>query len=220
MKYELNTLYNMDCMEAMKYIPDKYFDLAIVDPPYGIGLNHNIGRRKGQRHSPYKKADWDNEPPTERYFNELFRISRNQIIFGANHFISKFAKDSAGWIVWDKMISEKTTFSMGELIWTSFDRLLKIYTVSNTGGANTEEKIVPSQKPVELYKLILRDYAAAGMKLVDTHAGSGTSMIACYDMGIDCIAFEKDQNTFTQAFLRVENHKRQAVFEEVRQLGL
>lgn len=209
MKYELNKLYNMDCMEAMKDIPDKYFELAIVDPPYGIGVGCNIGRRKGEKKSPYEKADWDKEPPEPEYFAELFRISANQVIFGANHFISRFAKDSRGWIVWDKKIDEKTSFSMGELIWTSFDRVLKIVRCSNTGGANDIVKIVPSQKPVEVYKWILKTYASAGDKVVDTHAGSGSCEIACFDLGFDWIAFEKETSTFVKAQKRLADHEAQ-----------
>lgn len=94
--------YNMDCQDGMKEFPDKYFELAIVDPPYGININNNIGRRKGDKHSTYKKVMWDSQPPKQEYFNELFRVSQNQIIWGANHFIELINKNSSCWIVWDK----------------------------------------------------------------------------------------------------------------------
>ena len=122
---ELNRIYNMDCMEGMRQIPDKYFELAIVDPPYGININNNMGRRKGDKHSDYKKVTWDSDAPTAEYFAELMRVSQNQIIWGANHFISRMPYDSPCWLCWDKGFSSDVSFASFELAWTSFNQASK-----------------------------------------------------------------------------------------------
>ena len=120
-----NRAFNMDCMEAMRSMPDQCFDLAVVDPPYGIKISNNMGRRKGERPSEYKKVTWDDAPPPPEYFTELVRVSKNQIIFGANHFVSLIpAADSSCWICWDKGFSSEVSFASFELAWTSFDRPL------------------------------------------------------------------------------------------------
>ncbi len=153
------TLHNMDNMEFMRTVPDKYFDLAIVDPPYGIGVNHSMGRRKGDKHSGHKPAVWDCEPPKMDYFGELFRVSKNQIIWGANHFISRMPLDSPCWMMWDKGFSEELSFAQFELAWTSFESTAKKYeTPTNVPGV---KKIHPTQKPVALYKWLLKNYAVA-----------------------------------------------------------
>jgi len=195
----------MDCMEALKEIPDNYFELAIVDPPYGIGINHNMGRRKGNKHSDYKKVNWDNEPPNENYFNELIRVSKNQIIWGANHFISKIPFDSSCWIVWDKLFSEDVSFSMVELAWTSFDSVSKRYTQSS----QQRIRIHPTQKPIELYEWLLNNYAKQGDKILDTHVGSASSLIACYNLGFDYMGFEIDKDYYDMAINRIDNRKNQ-----------
>lgn len=216
MKYELNKLYNVDCVEAMKEIPDKYFELAIVDPPYGIGINHNMGRRKGDKKSDYKKVIWDDKAPEAIYFEELQRVSKNQIIWGANRFISRNPVDSSCWIVWDKLFSEEVSFASVELAWTSFKTVAKRIALSS----KQSDRIHPTQKPVALYKWLLNNYAKKGDKILDTHVGSASSLIACYDMGFDYLGFELDKDYYNAATERIKNHKSQIVFEEVRQLGL
>lgn len=205
MKYELNNFYNEDCLEAMKQIPDKYFDLAIVDPPYGININNNIGRRKGDKKSKYKKAYWDDKPPNEYYFRELMRISKNQIIWGANHFISNMPYNSSCWILWDKKFSEDVTFAQFEMAWTSFNSTTKKYDQSS----NQQNRIHPTQKPVELYEWLLKNYAKQGDKILDTHVGSASSLIACYNLGFDYIGFELDKEYYDLACKRIEARKNQ-----------
>ena len=190
----ISEVYNMDCIAGMKEYPDKYFDLAIVDPPYGIGVNHNMGRRKGDKNSDYKKAYWDNEPPELEYFLELFRVSKNQIVWGANHFISRMPYDTPCWLMWDKKFSDEVTFAQFELAWTSFNSTCKKY---DKFPNNSEEKrFHPTQKPIGLYDWILLKYASKGDKILDTHLGSGSSRIAAYRNGFDFIGFEIDKDYY------------------------
>ena len=200
---ELNKLYNMDCMEGMKQFPDKYFELAIVDPPYGIGINHNMGRRKGDKRSDYKKVNWDNEIPTAKYFKELYRVSQNQIIWGANYYSMPPTKS---FIVWRKPhISEQMSFSMLEYAWSSFDKTAKEW----IGMSNEEDRIHPTQKPVKLYEWLLKNYAKPGDKILDTHVGSASSLIACHRSGFQYIGFEIDEDYFKAATERLEAEKAQ-----------
>jgi site-specific DNA-methyltransferase (adenine-specific) len=192
-------------MIKMAEYPDKFFDLAIVDPPYGIGVNHNMGRRKGDRPSNYKPATWDNEAPNEAYFKELFRISANQIIWGANHFISKMPYDSSCWLMWDKGFSEEVTFAQFELAWTSFTSTCKKFDML----PNLSYRIHPTQKPIALYKWLLKNYATPDMKIIDTHLGSGSSAIAAYDFGCDFVGCEIDKEYFDAAVKRFNIHKMQ-----------
>jgi len=201
----------MDCMEGMKQIPDKYIDLAIVDPPYGIGAN-KMRLGNGKRIIYRGKEDWDKQPPSEEYFNELFRVSKNQIIWGANHFISKMPIDSSCWIFWDKGTGNND-FADGELAWTSFKTPVRKYFKSWV-GANAKEKheldrIHPTQKPIELYEWILKNYAKKGDKVLDTHVGSASSLIACYQMGFDYVGFELDKEYYNKANKRLESVKSQ-----------
>lgn len=185
-----STVYNMDCVEAMRQMPDKCFDLAVVDPPYGISINHNMGRRKINKPSKYKKVDWDSAPPVDEYFDELFRVSKNQIIWGANYFHMPPTKC---FIVWRKQqISESVSFSMLEYAWSSFDETSKEW----IGLSNEPNKIHPTQKPVALYRWIFKHYAKMGDKILDTHLGSGSSRIAAYDAGLDFVGFEIDKDYF------------------------
>lgn len=194
---ELNQLYNMDCMEGMKQFPDKYFELAIVDPPYGININHNMGRRKGDKHSSYKKVTWDSQPPTAEYFNELFRVSQNQIIWGANYFQ---LPPNKCFIVWKKpQISEEVSFSMCEYAWASFDSTAKIVEIYG----QEFDRIHPTQKPIKLYAWLLDKYAKPGDKILDTHVGSASSLIACHNYGFDYIGFELDKDYYEKAQQRL-----------------
>ena len=203
-------LLNVDCMEYMATVPDKYFDLAIVDPPYGIGVNHNMGRRKGDAASDYKKAYWDNVSPDVKYFNELFRVSKNQIVWGANHFISKMPKDSSCWILWDKMFSEDVSFAQYEMAWTSFDSVCKKF----TKDPKSADRIHPTQKPIALYKWILHNYAKEGDKILDTHGGSMSSAIACHQMGFDLTLCELDKDYYEAGVKRFkEQTLQQSLFK-------
>jgi site-specific DNA-methyltransferase (adenine-specific) len=202
-KTDLLDLRLCDNMELMKQYPDKHFDLAICDPPYGINVNHNMGRRKGQKSSKHKKAYWDNEPPTSQYFIELQRVSQNQIIWGANHFISIMPKQNAScWVMWDKMFSDEVTFAQFELAWTSFESTCKKFTTS----PNQLDRIHPTQKPVALYKWLLHNYAKQGDKILDTHIGSGSIAIACHDYGFHLTGCELDKDYFESMTLRVQSH--------------
>ena len=191
-------------MELMKRYPDKYFDLAIVDPPYGININNNMGRRKGDKHSGHKKVKWDNEIPNQKYFNELFRVSKNQIIWGGNYFPLPL---KGSWLFWDKLMPEEMSFSMGELAWMTFGNTLRKITLKHHGFINGDNiKIHPTQKPVALYKWILDKYAKQGDKILDTHLGSGSIAIACHDYGFDLTACELDKEYYDKAIERIKNH--------------
>jgi len=164
------TFYNADCMEIMKTFKDKEFDLAIVDPPYGIGDKFKGGKTGKMNFNEIVNKDWDKVPPTE-YFNELMRVSKNQIIWGGNYFN---LPPTRCFIVWDKIISDDFSLAMAELAWTSFDKLAKIIKLQ----VPKDGKIHPTQKPVDLYDWILTKYAKENFKILDTHLGSGSIAIA------------------------------------------
>ena len=210
---------NRDCMEAMREFPDKFFDLAIVDVPYGIGesSNDNAGRSCLAKSKNYGKKDWDNEPPAEEYFRELVRVSKNQIIWGANHFISRIPYDSPCWIVWDKDNGEND-FADCELAWTSFKTAVRKFKFKWHGMLqqdmkNKEKRIHPTQKPVKLYKWLLTNYAKQGDKILDTHLGSGSSRIAANDLGFDFYGYELDKDYFEAQVERYKNHVSQTVIK-------
>ena len=207
------TITNEDNMELMARYPDKYFDLAIVDPPYGIGINISMGRRKGDKKSDYHKfAGNDSDIPSAKYFDELFKVSKNQIIWGANYMISKIKKDSQGWIVWNK-IQREFTMSDAEIAWTSFDKTIRCFDLSRGGAMGDHnkygDKLHPTQKPVALYKWLLDKYAKPNDKILDTHLGSGSIAIACHDYGFDLTACELDKEYFDKAMQRINNHTAQ-----------
>ena len=193
-------VFNMDCMEGMAQYPDKYFELAIVDPPYGIDMDGPIGGSILAKVTNHKKKSWDKKCPDIEYFNQLIRVSKNQIIWGANHFISKIPYDSSCWIVWDKENGDNY-FADCELAYTSFKtsvRKLKFKWAGMLQGdmKNKENRIHPTQKPVKLYKWLLTNYAKPGDKILDTHLGSGSSRIAAYDLGFDFTGYELDKDYF------------------------
>jgi len=233
------TLLNKDCMTVMSGYPDKYFDLAIVDPPYGIDRANNvltIGKNTSRknsyvRRSDYKGKKWDNKSPDKCYFIELLRVSKNQIIFGANHFIEDIPNaNSSCWIIWDK-VDALPTYASGEMAWTSFDSPMKIVPLRHSGfkrgiSVGKESKIMynipfsgamdihPTQKPVQLYKWLLKNYSKTTDKIIDTHGGSMSSVIACYDFGItEMVCCEIDKEYFDAAVKRFENHKLQQKIE-------
>ena len=201
-------LHHVDCMEYMRGLEDNAFELAIVDPPYGIGVNVSMGRRKGQKHSGYHKfAGGDIDPPDASYFKELQRVSKNQIIWGANHFISKLPQpaDSPCWVMWDKRFSEDVTFAQFELAWTSFTSSCKKYDKS----PNDKHRVHPTQKPVKLYQWLLKNYAKEGDRILDTHLGSGSSAIAAHYGGFDFVGCELDEDYFNAAKVRIDRETAQ-----------
>lgn len=200
-------LLNADCMEYMAGLPDKAFDLAIVDPPYGINVNHNMGRRAGNKASEYKPAVWDSEPPPVEYFVELQRVSANQIIWGANHFMDRIGKPSPCWLVWDKLFSEDVSFASCELAYTSFPTVTKRFKYSSARA----DGIHPTQKPVALYEWLLTNYAKPGQRILDTHLGSGSSAIAAYNLGFDFVGTELDADYYAAAVMRFEANKAQGM---------
>ena len=191
--------YNMDCMQGMKEFPDNYFDLAIVDPPYGINISNNMGRRKGDKNSAYPKAYWDNAIPTDDYFNELFRVSKHAIIWGGNYFKLPPTKC---FIVWRKpQISESMSFSMIEYAWTNLEGTAKEY----IGMSNEKDRIHATQKPIALYQWILNRYAHKNDIILDTHVGSASSLIACHRANHKFVGFELDEYYYKLANQRLKD---------------
>ena len=203
-------------MEYMATLEDNVFDLAIVDPPYGIGesnkqrKNRPCDRWKSAKNDiPYEKKEWDKKIPKYEYWDELFRVSKNQIVWGGNY-MTEYLKPSMGWIFWDKKNGE-TDFSDGELAWTSFNKALRKFEWLWNGfqKQKPEARIHPTQKPVQLYKWLLKNYAQEGDKILDTHLGSGSIAIACHDMKFDLVGCEIDKDYYDNAVQRYERHKRQ-----------
>ena len=228
----ISEVFAEDCLPRMKLFRDKEFDLAFIDPPYGInapnmsmGSNPNRNEKgqyggtstakklKGRLNSGGGKLknrmlnkseiDWDNEIPSDEYFNELFRISKNQIIFGGNYFPILWKNSTRGIGYWNK-IQPWDNFSQFELIWTSFDCPAFEIKLSNRGGNNAEEKIHPTQKPVELYHKLINKFCSENDKIIDTHLGSGSSRIACYNADLDFVGFEKNIDYFNLQEKRFE----------------
>ncbi len=195
------TITREDNMELMARYPDKYFDLAIVDPPYGI-LNKT--KRGGDHKFNMKEySQWDVKPNNE-YFNELFRVSKNQIIWGGNYFGQLWTRSeyNKGFIIWDKNQPETlNNFSMAEMAWSSLDKPSKIFRYSVRKNRN---KIHPTQKPVELYEWLLKMYVNQGDKVLDTHLGSGTIAIACYNAGISLTACEISETYYLSALEKIK----------------
>ena len=200
------TITNEDNMELMARYPDKYFDLAIVDPPYGLGdrLSNGGGKRKDDpSRLLYVDKKWDILPSSE-YWKELFRVSKNQVVFGANYFL-EYLPNTRGFVCWDKN-QAMPTLSACELVWTSFDKPAKIMTKSSTDL----ERFHPTQKPIYVYKFMF-DYCKTqpNDKILDTHLGSGSIAIACHDYGFDLTACELDKEYFDKAMQRINNHMAQ-----------
>ena len=199
------TITNEDNMQLMARYEDNHFDLAIVDPPYGININVSMGRRKGDKKSDYHKfAGNDSEIPSKQYFTELFRISKNQIIWGGNY-MTEHLKPTSCWLLWDKGFSEDVTFAQFEMAWSSFNSSAKKY----DKHPNQLNRIHPTQKPIALYEWILMRYAKEGDKILDTHLGSGSIAIACHNLGYDLTACELDKDYYEAAMKRIQQHKQQ-----------
>lgn len=187
-------------MELMARYPDNHFDLAIVDPPYGIGINKSgrLGHYGG------KGKKWDNKTPKDEYFKELFRVSKHQIIWGANYFNMP---PTRCFLIWDKEQPEDVSFASCEYAWTSFDKSAKTFYKRPQNADNV--RIHPTQKPVKLYEWLLKNYAKEGDKILDTHLGSGSIAIACHNMKFDLTACELDTEYFNAAMKRLEQHTKQ-----------
>lgn len=194
----INT-FNIDCMEFMRDKPDKFWDLAIVDPPYGIGEDGGKCRTRRSKKTNGNKKNWDTAVPDKSYFDELIRVSKNQIVWGGNYF-ANMLEPSRCWLYWQKELGGD--FADGELAWTSFDRVLKQY----KQRSETFNRIHPTQKPVKLYEWILSNYAKEGDKILDTHGGSGSICIACYNMDFDLDWCELDKEYYDIAVKRMNIH--------------
>lgn len=199
----MNIAYNMDCLAAMREMPDNAFDLAVVDPPYGI----KKGFQAKSRIAKYGQMDSVNDAkPSKEYFAELFRVSKNQIIWGYNH-LSDLLPSTKEFIFWYKH-QPVDTYSDGELAWTSFGKTAKCFDYPFFGGtgADKDGRIHPTQKPVALYSWIYQHYAKPGDKILDTHLGSGSSRIAAYDAGLDFVGYEIDKEYFDKQEERYQRH--------------
>lgn len=192
--------YNMDCMDGMKQFPDKFFDLAIVDPPYGLGIDgqkESISKNPKHNRKQHIRKSWDSSIPDKDYFYELFRVSKNQIIWGANYFVKYLNTGTKGWIVWDKG-QHGLTMSDCELAFSSFNCQTRVKIINRVELLN-EGTIHPTQKPIKLYEWLLNNYAKPGDKILDTHVGSASSLIACHKLGFEYVGFELDTDYFKAA---------------------
>ena len=197
------TIYNADCMDIMSRYEDDYFDLAVVDPPYGIGISSNPVRQQ------HKKKKWDDSIPQGEYFSELIRVSKNQIIWGGNYFFN-YLGNTQGFLIWDKKQPHNFSLAMCELAWTSIQKPAKMFRES---VLSEKGKIHPTQKPVRLYNWIYKNYAKEGQKILDTHLGSGSNAIAAHyaKMG-EFVGCELDKHYYEASISRICN--------ETKQLGL
>ena len=209
-------LYNQDCMEAMAGFDDNQFDLAIVDPPYGIGMGGNLNVNSKVN---YENKNWDTEIPSNKYFNELKRISKNQIIWGGNYFPYLWQNGCKGFICWNKLNHHENRADV-EMAYTSFNKLAKYFeymwdgnrygTKGNIKGVGKPTiRIHPTQKPIALYEWLLINYAKEGDKILDTHLGSGSIAIACHNLGYDLEGYELDKDYYIAAKKRLQEHQSQ-----------
>jgi site-specific DNA-methyltransferase (adenine-specific) len=188
---------NEDNMELMARYPDNYFELAIVDPPYGIGISSNPVRQQ------HEKKQWDNNIPNTDYFKELFRVSKNQIIWGGNYFD---LPPTQGFFIWDKKQPHDFSLAMCEYAWSSIQKPAKMWTLS---VLKEKGKIHPTQKPVKLYEWLLINNAKEGDKILDTHLGSGSIALACHNLKFDLTACELDKDYYEAAMKRLKQHQSQ-----------
>ena len=196
-------LHNVDCMEYLATLEDNAFELAIVDPPYGIGGGANTKKMN---------VDWDNTIPNENYFTELCRVSKNQIIWGGNYMSKKIPFYSNHTIIWDKENGD-SFMSDGEIAFTSIKKqttkFFRLFWMSNMMKAKEKPLIHPTQKPIQLYEWLLMNYAKEGDKILDTHLGSGSIAIACHNLGFDLVGCELDADYFNAATKRLQQHQSQ-----------
>jgi site-specific DNA-methyltransferase (adenine-specific) len=203
-----------DCLEAMRDMEDNAFDLAIVDPPYGLGIAkdfHQNGERNCRGWGEYSKKEWDSSIPDAEYFSELFRVSKNQIIWGGNYFTTHLPP-SQGWVIWNKG-QRDFTLADGEMAWTSFDRALRIFDFARGSALSSNQKTGgmwhPTKKPVQLYTWLLSKYAQEGDRILDTHLGSGSIAIAAHNLGFDLTGYELDEEYYQAACNRLKEHQKQ-----------
>ena len=202
------TITNEDNMELMARYPDNYFDLAIVDPPYGIkraGQTETFTKNPRHKRKAHKQKEWDNESPNQTYFNELLRVSKNQIIWGANYFVEYLYRPTMGWVFWYKG-QEGLSMSDGEIAFTSFQKATRQVNINRGFIAKSGGSIHPTQKPVKLYEWLLMNYAKEGNKILDTHLGSGSIAIACHNLGYELTACELDKDYYEASIKRIQNH--------------
>ena len=205
MKQDKTKSFNMDCLEFMAKVPDNFYDLAIVDPPYGIGMDGGNVGYKGNNN--FEKKNWDKSIPNDLYFKQLFKISKNQIIWGGNYFA---LPASRCFLVWDKGEGfYNRTYAECELAWTSFNKNTVKIKHDPLANGDYKGKIHPTQKPVKLYEWLLMNYAKEGDKILDTHGGSQSSRIACFNLGFELDIIELDKDYFDQGNKRFEQHKKQ-----------
>lgn len=216
MQEYLNKITHADCMEVLKNLPDKSIELVLTDPPFGrkIVKNGKIGGDRIAAVKDYGSETWDDKSPDKIYFDEIFRVSKNQIIFGANYFIEKINKNSPCWLIWDK--DNSGDFADAELAWTSFSTPVRIYRWRWNGMLqqdmkNKEKRIHPTQKPVRLFEKIISDYYKKDSNgiVADFYSGSGTTAIACYNLGIPFICVEKKKQYFDDSIKRFDEVKSQ-----------
>jgi site-specific DNA-methyltransferase (adenine-specific) len=205
------TITNEDNMLLMARYPDNYFDLAIVDPPYGIergGQTETFTKNPKHKRKAHKQKSWDNEIPTKEYFEELFRVSKNQIIWGANYFVEHLDNSSMGWIFWFKG-QEGLSMSDGEIAYSSFQKATRQINLNRGLIAQQGGSIHPTQKPTKLYRWLLENYAKPNDKILDTHGGSMSIAIACHDYGFELDLCELDKEYYDKGVERVKNHVNQ-----------
>ena len=201
-----------DCVDYMKTVPDEQFDLAIVDPPYGLGIDGKKGcicKNPKQSRKSYKQKDWDSVIPPKEYFQELMRVSKEQIIWGGNYFVEHLEKGNRGWICWYKG-QQGLSMSDCEFAYSSFNTPSRVVTI-NRCELIKQNTIHPTEKPIKLYKWLLQNYANPENKILDTHGGSFSHAIACHDLGFDLTIIEKDKDYFNAAIKRLKQHQAQQI---------
>lgn len=223
-------MFHGDCMEFMRSVPELSYDLAIIDPPYGIGEDGgknrgcSVKQKNGTtlkiKHVGYEKRGWDTEPPSFDYFDELLRVSKNQILWGANHYSDRLPFPSPAWVVWDK-VNGDSDFADCEMAWTSFPSAARLFAFMWNGMMQgcpedgrkmqgnkklNEERIHPTQKPIPLYSWLLENYAKPGDKILDTHGGSGSIVIACHALGFPIDWIELDRDYYARAVRRFKRY--------------
>ena len=202
---------NEDNMDLMSRYEDNHFDLAIVDPPYGItrdGQEETFTKNRKHKRKHHKQKEWDNSTPNKEYFNELFRVSKNQIIWGANYFVKFLNEGTMGWIFWYKG-QEGLTMSDGEIAYSSFQKATRQVNINRAFIAKNGGSIHPTQKPCKLYEWLLMNYAKQGDKILDTHLGSGSIALACHNLKFDLTGCELDKEYYDAAMLRLKQHQQQ-----------